>query len=129
MATLQEIRQKADAKLATFWTLLQSKQDAYFAKRGKYFQLLITPETKVVDGIDSDFALRNPSDEKYVLDVDFPWSEKIPFQIEVHEWVSGDDKGYKAIVWIELPDGRIYTRNRDSNQVDSGWYRYEPITD
>lgn len=125
MTTLKQIRQKADAKLADFWSVLTTKQDAYFAKHGRYFQLLISPDTSVIDGVDSSFTKRTPTDERFVVDVDFPWTDKIPFQIEVHEWVgNGDDKGYKAIVWVELADGRIFTRNRDSNQNDSGWYEY-----
>lgn len=42
MATLQQIRDKADVVLANFWQALTIKQDAYFAKHGKYFQLLVT---------------------------------------------------------------------------------------
>ena len=125
--TLAELRDKADAKLVTFWQLLTAKQDAYFAKHGKYFQLLVSPETKVVDGADSDFTLRHPSDEPYQVDVDFPWTDKIPFNIRVDEWV-GADKGYTAVVEVELPDGRRFTRSRNSKNVDSGWSEIiEPI--
>jgi len=122
--TLAELRDKADAKLVQFWQLLTTKQDAYFAKHGKYFQLLVSPTDSVVDGVDSDFTVRHPSDEPYQVDVDFPWTDKIPFQIEVHEWV-GDDKGYTAYVTIELPNGDIYKRSRNSRNEDSGWYKYE----
>jgi len=121
MATLKQVRDKADAKLADFWTLLQQKQDAYYTKRGKYFQLLISPKTRVVEGVDSDFTVRKPSDEKFMVDVDFPWSEKVPFQIEVHEWVGKEDVGYTAHVYVEY-SAKIYSRNRDSNQNDSGWF-------
>jgi len=119
MATLAQIRTKADAKLAEFWPILQAKQDAYFAKHGKYFQLLVSPTVTVVDGVDTDFGVRHPTDEPH--QIDFGFASQVPFQIEVHEWVNGGDRGYKAIVTVELLDGRIFTRNRDSNQVDSGW--------
>lgn len=124
--TLTQLRDKADAKLAVFWQELQKKQGAYYAKHGKYFQLLVSPENSVIDGLDSDFTLRKPTDEVYKKDVDFAWTEKIPFQIEVHEWVGPNGNvGYKAIVWIQLPNGTIYTRSRDSDSNDSGWGKYE----
>lgn len=126
MATLAQIRDKADTQLAKFWTALQTKQDAYFAKHGKYFQLLVTPSNAVIDGIGSDFSNRVPSDEKFVIDREFAFAEKIPFQIEVHEWVSGKGAGYRAHVYVQLLDGRIFSRNRDNSQVDSGWFEVIP---
>jgi hypothetical protein len=117
--TLTELRNKADPILADFWVALKDKEDTYFAKHGKYFQLLVSPTTKVVDGVDSDFTVRKPSDEVHTVDVDVPWATKIPFQIEVHEWV-GADKGYTAIVTAEV-NGETYTRSRNSKNEDSGW--------
>ena len=122
--TLAQLRDKADAKLVQFWQLLTQKQDAYFAKHGKYFQLLVSPETAVVDGADSTFTVRKPSDERFVVDVDFPWTDKVPFTIKVDEWV-GETKGYTATVTVELPNGDRYIRSRNSNNVDSGWSKAE----
>jgi len=116
--TLTELKNKADAKLAEFWQLLQAKQDAYFAKHGKYFQLLVTDP--VVDGVDTTWELRTPHDEKHAVDVDFNFNSPVPFQIAVDEWV-GHDKGYTAIATVELPDGRKFRRSRNSKQEDSGW--------
>lgn len=126
--TLAELRDKADARLATFWTALVAKEEAYFAKHGKYFQLLLTPETNVVDGVDSDFTVRHPSDEVHVVDVDFPWASKIPFNIRVDEWVGPNGNGFRAVAQVELPNGRKFTRSRDSDNVDSGWNEIIPIT-
>lgn len=109
--TLAELRTKADAKLAQFWTVLVQKQTAYHAKHGKFFQLLASPETPVVDGVDSTFTVRNPSDEKYVVDVDFPWTDLVPFNIQVSEYVS-NTQGFVASVVVELPNGRKFTRSR-----------------
>lgn len=120
--TLQELQTKANAKLATFWSLLQTKQDAYFAKHGKYFQLIVSPTNAVIDGLDSDFVATSPSDEVHQIDVDFAFAEKIPFQIRVDEWVGPSGKGYKATVLVKIPDGRIFSRNRDSDNNDSGWF-------
>lgn len=134
--TLQELQQKANTKLATFWTALQTKQNAYYAKHGKYFQMLISPIDPVVDGLDSDHVNRIPSDEKSLADRVFTFTEKIPFQIEVNEWQTTDPNniliitgaGYSATVSVQLPDGRVFKRSRDNLNVDSGWYLYEPIT-
>lgn len=125
--TLAELRTKADAKLAVFWDTLVSKQEVYFAKHGKYFQLLVTPNTSVVDGVDSDFTLRHPSDAKFVIDIEVPIATKIPFNIEVHEWV-GADKGFTAFATVELPDGRRFRRSRNSKNEDSGWSQVMPMS-
>lgn len=117
--TLQELQTKANAKLADFWTALQTKQDAYFAKHGKYFQLLIT--SKVVDGADTTFQVLHPSDEQNLADADFTFASPIPFQIEVSEWV-GHDVGYFVTATVELLNGRRFRRFRNSLNEDTGWY-------
>jgi len=119
--TLKQLKAKADIVLAAFWNVLKTKQEAYFAKHGKYFQLLVSPTNDVVDGVDSTFTVRHPSDDLYQMDVDFPWTEKIPFNIEVHEW-GGNNRGYMAIVTVALTTGKKYQRTRTSDNVDSGWY-------
>lgn len=116
--TLTQLRNKADAVLANFWVELQAKQDAYFAKHGKYFQLLITDD--VVDGVDTAFMVRTPNDELHAIDVDFTFNSPVPFSISVDEWV-GDTRGYSATATVQLPDGRKFRRSRDINNVDSGW--------
>lgn len=126
--TLAALKTKADAKLEDFWSALKTKQKAYYAKHNKYFQLLITPETVVVDGVDSDFTKRSPSDEKHVTDVDFSFTSKIPFQIEVHEWVGEKDNiGYEAHVKVKVGED-TYCRSRNSKNEDTGWYKQNPIT-
>jgi hypothetical protein len=120
--TLTELRAKADPILADFWLALKQKQDAYFSKHGKYFQLLITPTTTVTDGYDSVFTTTKPPDEKYATDVDFTWATKIPFQIEIHEWC-GQLVGYRAIVRAVV-GSETYIRVRDSEQNDTGWFKY-----
>jgi len=121
MATLKQVRDKADAKLAQFWSALQTKQAAYYAKHGKYFQLMVTGGRGVDQGEEYDFVLRHPSDEPHAIDVDFPWTDKLPFEIQVDEWVGPNGEGYKAQVWVDY-NGTIYSRHRDSDQNDSGWY-------
>lgn len=131
MATLQQVRTKADNKLATFWTALQTRQDAYFAKHGKYFQLL-AGSSLTLDGADTTFAVVSPSDEAYAIDIDYSWTDTVPFQIEVHEWGGGyDSNGYKAIVTINY-QGTLYRRERTDANIDSGWYQvmtWTPVGD
>lgn len=124
MATLKQIRDKADAKLAIFWAALQDKQNAYFDKRGKYFQLLVSPTSLVIDGLDSDYINRVPNDELYIIDREFSFAEKTPFQIEVNEWRSLLEAGYSATVYVKLLDGRIFTRTRQHTNEDTGWQEY-----
>lgn len=124
--TLNELKQKANTVLIPFWNELQIKQDAYFAKHGKYFQLLIT--NPVVDGVDTDFEKRVPSDEKNIADVDFDYTGKVPFQIEVNEWKRGEDAGYSAKVTVNLTNGDAYCRERNNLNEDTGWYKKPNIT-
>lgn len=112
MATLAELRTKANTQLADFWSRLKEKEEAYFQKNGRYFQLLVTPESHVVDGVDSDFATRLPSDERKVVDVDFAWTKKVPFSISVDTFQNEEAQGYVANVHIQLQSGGIYQRSR-----------------
>lgn len=125
MATLKQVRDKADAKLVQFWQMLTDKQNTYFAKHGKYFQLLVTGGRVVENDGEYDFQLRSPSDEKFAIDVDFPWTDRLPFEIEVHEWVGPNGIGYKATVTVEW-QGQTFSRHRDSDQNDSGWFEIIP---
>jgi hypothetical protein len=123
MATLQQIRTKANDKLAEIWPNLQARQDAYFAKHGKYFQLL-AGSALTLDGADTAFTVQLPSDELYAIDINTAWSETVPFQLEVHEWRSG----YLAIVTINH-EGTLYRRMRKNTNEDTGWsVLLDPLT-
>jgi len=112
--TLGQLQTKANAKLVPFWQMLIDKQPSYFLKHGKFFQLLIT--SRVVDGADTNWILQHPSDEVHQIDVDFPWSDTIPFQISVDEWV-GEDRGFFTTATVELPNGDRYRRTRKATAV------------
>jgi hypothetical protein len=118
--TLTQLRNKANAVLTDFWLLLKQKQEAYHAKHGKYFQLLITD--RVVDGVDTVFEVRKPNDELHAVDVDFEFNSPVPFSISVDEWVGQAGVGYSATATVELPDGRKFTRTRHSDNTDTDWY-------
>jgi len=112
--TLAQLRDKANAKLTPFWQMLIDKQPLYFLKHGKFFQLIVT--SRVVDGVDTAWEMTHPSDEQHVIDVDFPWSDTIPFQVSVDEWV-GEDRGFSATATVELPNGDKYRRTRKATAV------------
>lgn len=107
--TLNELKTKANTKLADFWTELQIKQEAYYLKHDKFFQLLITDP--VIDGVDTAWVLRTPSDEQHAIDVDFSFNSPVPFQISIDEFV-GPTTGYSATATVELPNGTQYRRTR-----------------
>ena len=63
MATLTQLRDKANTVLTKFWQWLVTAQDAYYAKHGKYFQLIVSPDNTVVDAEDSTFVKKfNPNE-------------------------------------------------------------------
>lgn len=122
--TLAELKTKANAVLTNFWQELQVRQDAYFAKHGKYFQLLITDP--VVDGVDTTWVLKHPSDERHSLDVNFSFNSPVPFSISVDEWGRHNERGYSATATIELPNGDRYQRTRQHTGEDTNWQLIEP---
>lgn len=145
--TLTELRNKANARLATLWTVIQSKEDAYFAKHGQYFGLRWSPQTPIVDGVDTDFVIQLPSRGIHPADVSFS-EPQVPFQIMIERINQKEpintahrDLGqpepepiyaptgetYKAIVRIELPNGNVWFRERLQDNTDSGWYQRTQI--
>lgn len=116
MPTLIQVRDKANAKLAEIWPVIQSKQASFFAQKGRYFQLLYS--TLPVDGADTAFAPRLRTDLPWMQNVNLNWSDIIPFQIEVHEW----NDGYRGIVTIYF-NGQIYQRVREHTNADTGWFQ------
>jgi hypothetical protein len=74
----------------------------------------------VVDGVDTVFEVRHPSDEKHLADVQFNFNFPVPFSISVNEWV-GDTVGYNATATVKLLDGRIFSRTRNNLGEDTNW--------
>jgi hypothetical protein len=113
MATLQQIKDKADAKLVTAWGILQTKEDAYFDIHRTYFGFNWTPATEVVDGVDTTFGdLQRPSRKHVAVDVSFPTNDLVPYQIQVSRHVGESEQGYTAIVRVKLLNDDVYTRAR-----------------
>lgn len=121
--TLAEFRTKAEPILTDFWKELRAYENSYFAKHGHYFQLLNSDT--VVDGIDTNLVLRMPTDAKNTMDMLTSYATKAPFKLRVDTFDGPDGQGYK--LYIEaVVNGKIYRRNRDSDNVDSGWSLHTP---
>jgi len=123
--SLTELRDKANTRLAAFWSELVAKQDAYYAKHGKYFQKLITNQP--TDAEELDWVDQPPSDEKHPEDaVVTTAGGKLPFAISIDEWVSENEAGWSATVTVKLADGTMYRRTRDNQNNDTNWFLYDP---
>lgn len=121
--TLTQLRNKANAKLADMWPVIQSRQDAYFTKHGKYFGLRWSPSSAVVDGVDTTLTLNRPS--RGHVSEDVTWgSDTVPYQIRIFR-INQDtpEETFQAFVRVELPNGDKWERNRYQDNTDSGWYQ------
>lgn len=124
--TLTELRNKANAKLADMWPVIQAKEDTYFANHGRYFGLNWSPSLVVVDGVDTDLELSHPSVEHIAGDVTFP-ATQVPYQIQIFRMSQYDSEFYHAFVRIQLLNGDVWQRDRKQDNTDSGWYQVIPI--
>ena len=123
--TLQQLRDKANARLAAFWPELVAKQDAYFAKHGKYFQKIITNQPTDVEEL--AWVDNAPNDEKHPDDAVLTTAGgALPFAISIDEWTKGVQAGWSATVTVKLADGTLYRRKRDNLNNDTNWYQYDP---
>lgn len=129
--TLAELQTKANTVLADFWSALKTREDAYFVKHGRYFQLLASPAIVVSDGTDSTFTTSLPAYEVDSADIAFTYSSPVPFRIAVHQWVDPKNNrvGYTGMVFVKLLDGRVFWRKRNNFNEDTGWSELESDID
>ncbi len=123
MPTLQDTQAKIDSVVTSIFPELESQQASYFAKHNKYFQILISPQTKVTDGVDTAFTLRKPLDEKSPTDVSLNWPTDVPCQVEVHENFGGKGEAGFTMVLTVTVDGKEYRKkvgNKGGETVD--WF-------
>ncbi len=120
--TLSDFKQVAVPTFDSFWETLVAKEKDYFTKHGKYFQLIISPSSKVSNGVATPFEVNFNLEEKFSTDIDFSFTSKIPFQIEVWENFGGDQPvGFMAVATAEV-DGVTYTRRKHSSDgKDEDW--------
>lgn len=123
MATLQEIRDQVDAKLATLWNAIQNKQDNYFLAHGRYWQGLRTHTVIPADGntVLPDIGAKTPTDQ-----ID-PWPNAIinstfPMALQIDCYDGPLGQGYEATVFVTVLNN-LYIR---SAQVGPETYRVQP---
>jgi hypothetical protein len=122
--TLQEIKTKVDNFLADLWVnKIVPKQEAYFAKHGRYAQVLTSPEIMPADDTEGTYVKRPPSDEQNPADFEFEIATPIPAQLEIHTHDKGNQHGFTAHVWVEV-QGKIYHRakNYQFGGEDVAWH-------
>lgn len=119
MATLRQIRDKVDAKLAELWPTIVAKQTSYFTKHGRYFGLLATSETPL-DGEDIGASKNIAVTEEHPEDYDFVFPSQLPFQLQV--WHHGS-LGFTAQVWVRV-QGTLYSRIKSYGELDKthSWF-------
>lgn len=134
--TPQEIRDAIDAKLAVLWNKIVSKQTAYHASHGVYWQGLRLFTVTPADGTEETptSADNTPSDVTTTwiqfLGVDLPGT--LEFNLEIHSTGvdPGDgtvENGFLAMVWVEIA-GNIYQRQQGYGEASGrsrGWARWE----
>ena len=127
--TLKQLRDKANARLTPFFKEVSDKQDAYFAKHGKYFQKLITNQPK--DEEEVDWSDNAPADEKHSKDAELATAGgKLPFAIKIDEFVGPDNTaGWSMTCTVKLSDDTMYRRKRDNEGNDTNWELYDPAAD
>jgi hypothetical protein len=124
MATLQQIRDAIDARLAVLWPTLVSRQNTYFALRGRYFQGLATHAVPPTDGnlVVADRLSARPDYqlEDWTAFGVATWTEA--FSIEVHQYVGPLGAGWVAFARVTVL-GQIYVRAKGQGPEDRdvGW--------
>lgn len=130
MATLVQIRNKVDTFLADLWVnTILPKEEVYFAKHGRYAQILVSPVTRVADDATAVFTKRPPSDESFAADFEFTLAAPIPAQIEIHAHVGPLGAGFVAHVYVEVL-GKLYHRAKAHGQhgSDVAWHEVVTLT-
>lgn len=119
MATLQQIKDAADAQLATLWGSVQTKEAAYLAAHGQYWQGLRTHGDL---SIPADGAAVVPTIGTAVPSYEDPadsWptgirTASLKFALAIHQYVTPNGTpGYVGIVYAVVL-GHLYMRAQDS---------------
>lgn len=111
MATRAQIHAAVDAKLADAWGVIQTRQEAYYAVNGRYWQGLRTHAAVPIDGAEAtpDIGTRTPRDQGS------PWplairTASLPMALQVHCYDGPAGQGYQAIVTVQIA-GRTWMRS------------------
>lgn len=145
--TLEELKTKANARLVTLWSEIQTREDNYFIKHGQYFGLRWSPSAPVIDGLDTQLTIELPSRAIHQEDVSFS-AVDLPFQLSIERLVQSSprdtalwldkeqpkpepvwgatEETYRAWIRVQLPNDDVWMRSRERDGNDSGWFKFEP---
>ena len=111
MATLAQVRNAVDAKLATLWATVQAREDAYAAAHnGRYWQGLRTHTLAPADGVTvlPDIGNATPTDQAQAWPAAILTTPlEMTLQIDVYDGPLG--VGYVATVQVSYA-GTLYER-------------------
>lgn len=109
--TPEQIREAVNTKLAAIWAAIQSKQDAFFATNGRFWQGILTHNVHPADGNETvpTIGTTCPSDQ-----LGQPWPASIrnnphPMALQMDCYNGPAGVGYVATVYVRI-GGNVWTR-------------------
>lgn len=125
MATLNQIKTKVDAFLADLWTnRIVPKQEAYFAKHGRYFGLRVTSASVPTDDVDVVAEKNIDPNEPHPEDYDFTIPSPLPCVLSVHQHGAA---GFTATVVVKVLD-KMYSRQKSYGSINNDRAWHEVVT-
>ena len=130
MATPAQIRNAVDTRLANLWSTIQTRQDAYHATHGRYWQGRRTHTLDPADGTEvlPDIGTACPPDsEPYPAS----WrSQTYPMSLQLDVYDGPQGKGYLALVQVTIngPAWRRIAQVGPETQRVRPWHQLTPLT-
>ncbi len=123
-ALAQSRRARADTMLDNLWAHIQTREDAYFAANGRYFQGLLTPRNIRSSDGPTDLGRRPHDQAESWADAGFVLPNSVPASIEIHVYDGPLGHGYTAI--LHYKSGRKeFTKARsvgpEASHRNHGW--------
>lgn len=107
----QQILNRIDAKLATFWQSIQDQEAAYLAAHGVYWQGILNPPQVPVGGgvapgdngeVTLDMSIKDEDTAETWADMGFSIPATLPMAIEIYEHSGPLGKAYTVILTVKL---------------------------
>ena len=122
-ATLGQVRDAADARLATLWVdVIRPGELAWFANYGTYGQCVHTLNIPNTVAADAQVQELLPVTDVHIHDSNgesckdifgaVPINVNLPFAIAVHVYGVSSDQGFVGQVWLRY-EGTIYTKAKN----------------
>jgi hypothetical protein len=130
MPTLNEIRDAIDSRLAALWAHIVSRQNAYYATHGRYFQGVLTPNTPADGQEIAPVLTRKPHDQAETWSAaGYNLGATIPMSIALDTYETASGHGWVGRVRVTV-NGRTWARARgagpDAAHYTHGWREVVP---